>query len=212
MTQNEPRTASCFPAELTSTISGGLIPTVPLSVTVGASVGDEEAGTFVCSAVPQPAAAARRTRASRSLMAVRPTRARKSFLDLDENGVAAPAARADGREPEPTAVSPQLVDHRGENAGAGGADRVAQRDCAPVHVHAFGVGAEESAEWTTTEEKASLSSTRSTSPMSFPAFASARAPALPVCARDRRTHRPRRPGRRSWRAPRGRASARTRRS
>ena len=64
-------------------------------------------------------------------------------LDLDEDGVAPAAARADRGEAEPAAVSAQLVHHRREDAGAGGADRMAEGDRASVHVDALRVGAEQ---------------------------------------------------------------------
>src|SRR5919108_2914469 len=63
-------------------------------------------------------------------------------LDLEEDGVALAAARADGCQPEPAAVPPQLVDHRREDARARGTDWMTERDGAPVHVHLLRVGAE----------------------------------------------------------------------
>src|SRR5262249_5678510 len=52
------------------------------------------------------------------------------------------AAGADRSEAEATAVAAQLVDHRRDDAAAGGADRMAERDRAAGHVRLVGVGAE----------------------------------------------------------------------
>src|SRR5690349_3306682 len=61
--------------------------------------------------------------------------------DLEQEGVALAAARADRREAEAAAVPAQLVHHRAEDATAARADRVPERDGAAVHVRAFGIGA-----------------------------------------------------------------------
>src|SRR5215207_11366607 len=61
----------------------------------------------------------------------------KPVLNVEEKGVALPAARADRREAEPAAVAPELVDHRPEDTPARGADRVPERDGAAVDVHAL---------------------------------------------------------------------------
>src|SRR5918999_3913657 len=63
-------------------------------------------------------------------------------LNLEQEGVALAAAGADRGEPEAAAVPAQLVHHRPDDARARGPDRVPERDCAAVHVHALLVGAE----------------------------------------------------------------------
>src|SRR4051794_724022 len=63
--------------------------------------------------------------------------------DLQQEGVALAAAGADRGEAEAAAVSAQLVHHRADDASAGCADRVTERDCAAVHVHDLLVRAEE---------------------------------------------------------------------
>ena len=134
-------------------------------------------------------------------------------LDLEQHRVALAAAGADRGEAEAAAVSAQLVDHRREDPRAGRADRDGRarprrRSRSPSRGRRRACLAELSA----TEQKASFTSTRSTSPIVLPAFSSASGPALRACARGRRTRRRRRPGRRSSPAPRARASARTPRS
>ena len=63
-------------------------------------------------------------------------------LDLDQERVALAAAGADRRQPEPAATAAQLVHERREDARAGGADRVAERDRSAVDVHRLRIGAE----------------------------------------------------------------------
>src|SRR5579864_3330812 len=63
-------------------------------------------------------------------------------LYLDEERVALAAAGADRGETEPAAAATELVHHRPEDAAAACADRVTERDRAPVHVHDPLVGAE----------------------------------------------------------------------
>src|SRR5262245_32231326 len=53
---------------------------------------------------------------------------------LDEQGVALTAAAAQRGRAEPTAAALELEQERERHPGAGHADRVAQRDGAPVHV------------------------------------------------------------------------------
>src|SRR6266511_4901970 len=60
--------------------------------------------------------------------------------DLEQKGVALPAAGADRREPEAAAVAAELVDHRAEDTGARGADRMAEGDSAAVDVHLLRIG------------------------------------------------------------------------
>src|SRR5207237_654864 len=53
---------------------------------------------------------------------------------LEDDGVALATARADRRTAQPAAAAPQLEHQAAENAGARGADRVAERDRAAVYV------------------------------------------------------------------------------
>src|SRR3954452_11335082 len=62
--------------------------------------------------------------------------------DFEDHGIALPATGADRRNPEPAAAPPQLVYERAEDARAGRADRVAERDRAAVHVDLALVDAE----------------------------------------------------------------------
>src|SRR5205085_8897256 len=57
-------------------------------------------------------------------------------VDAQDDRVALPAARADRRDAEAAAATAQLVDEDAEDAGARGADRVAERDRAAVDVDA----------------------------------------------------------------------------
>src|SRR5829696_2047320 len=57
------------------------------------------------------------------------------MLDLDQERVALAAAGADRGEAEAAAVAAQVVHHRPDDPAAGGADRMAERDRAAVHVH-----------------------------------------------------------------------------
>src|SRR5579871_839934 len=66
----------------------------------------------------------------------------RSRSDADEDRVALSAARADRGAAQPAAAAAQLVDERGEDSRAGGADRVAERDGAAVDVDALLVDAE----------------------------------------------------------------------
>src|SRR6185503_21170222 len=70
------------------------------------------------------------------------TRCREEPSDLDQERVALSAAGADRREPEPSAVTPEVVDHSGHDPAARCADRVAERDRAAVDVHDLLVDAE----------------------------------------------------------------------
>src|ERR1700729_2305923 len=63
-------------------------------------------------------------------------------IDLDDHGVALAATGADRGPPEPAAAAPKLEQERAEDAGAGGADRVAERDRAAVDVDLVLVEAE----------------------------------------------------------------------
>src|SRR6185503_2259677 len=72
---------------------------------------------------------------SRSKKAAPATWPRLAAVHFDDHRVALAAARADRRAAEPAAAAPQLVDERHQDAGAAGADRVAERDRAAVHVH-----------------------------------------------------------------------------
>src|SRR4051794_39963415 len=72
----------------------------------------------------------------------RPGRTRLPAVDFDYDGVALTAAGADRRAAEPPAAAAQLVDERHQDAGAAGADRVAERDGTAVHVHLRLVNAE----------------------------------------------------------------------
>src|SRR5579875_3710699 len=57
-----------------------------------------------------------------------------SISDLDDQGVALTAARADRRAAEPAAAPAQLQHQGGDDPRAGGADRVAEGDGAAVDV------------------------------------------------------------------------------
>ena len=87
------------------------------------------------------------------------------------------AAGADRRQAEAAAVSPELVDHRREDARSRGADWVAECDGPAVQLTLSGSVPSIAVEFRTTDEKASFSSTRSTSSIDFPAFSSACRPA-----------------------------------
>src|SRR6185312_9492393 len=71
---------------------------------------------------------------SRSKNAAGPGRMRLPAVDLDDHRVALAAAGADCRHAEPAAAAAQLVHERHQDARAAGADRVAERDGAAVHV------------------------------------------------------------------------------
>src|SRR3954454_9886103 len=62
--------------------------------------------------------------------------------DLDDHVVALAAARADRGAAEPAAAALELERERPEDPGAGGADRMAERDGAAVHVDLVLVDAE----------------------------------------------------------------------
>src|SRR4051794_6624322 len=62
--------------------------------------------------------------------------------DFEQNRVALAAAGADRGEAEAAAVAVQLVDHRREDPGARGADRVPEGHRAAVDVDLLGIGAE----------------------------------------------------------------------
>ena len=63
-------------------------------------------------------------------------------VDLDHDRVALPAARADRGQAAPAAAPAQLVHERADEARAGGADGMPERDRAAVDVDALGVDAE----------------------------------------------------------------------
>src|SRR5918996_3830762 len=65
-----------------------------------------------------------------------------SAVHLDDHGVALAPTGADGGHAEPAPAPPQLVHERHQDARAAGADRVAERDRAAVHVHLRLVDAE----------------------------------------------------------------------
>ena len=99
-------------------------------------------------------------------------------LDLDQQRVALAAARADRGEAEAATVAAQLMHHRAEDSGAAGADRVAERNRPPFTFTRSGSAPSSFAEFSTTDENASFSSMRSTSPIVLPALSSAIAPAF----------------------------------
>ena len=115
--------------------------------------------------------------------------------------VALPAAGADRRAAEPAAAAAQLVDERADDARAGGADRVPERDGAAVDVDACSSSMPSiRIEFSATEANASLISQRS---MSLGLQAGLRR------APSRRRWRASSRGRRSrWRSGRGRRSRR----
>src|SRR5438874_7082193 len=63
--------------------------------------------------------------------------------DIDQQRIALTAAGADRCETETASISPQLVDHRAEDAGARGPDRMAECDGAAVDVDLLGIGVEQ---------------------------------------------------------------------
>ena len=119
-----------------------------------------------------PAVAARRPRAGAGGCGA-------ALSHVDDDGVALAAAGADRRAAVAAAAAAQLQHERAEDARAGGADRVAERDRAAVDVDALLVDARACAmEFSATEANASLISHRSMSPGCRPALSSAFSAAL----------------------------------
>ena len=143
-------TATWRPAADSSRMGGGLVISASSSGSETVSVGCEAGSVAVdvlgdapdwSPAAPQPTGTSRRaTRQSAVLMPLETGAARRKFLDLKQERVTLAAAGADRRQAEPAAVAAQLVDQRPQDAGAGGAHRMAERDRAPVHVHLLGIG------------------------------------------------------------------------
>src|SRR6185437_12408229 len=94
-------------------------------------------------------------------------------LDVDDHGVALAAAGAD-RDAAVAAAAPAQLEHeRADDAGAGGADRVPERDRAAVDVHALLVDAEHARRVQGDRSEGLVDLQRSMSPGCRPALSSA---------------------------------------